>query len=138
MHIQIRRHRTRRLIRISTVRLQNVLLKLERKDGKYHRHLFIKNGLVQLIRKRKSIGLKWVNISEETQSEQLFYDWRESCLLIGSICFHKCLCLLVNFDFRRIKGQTSLIRSTRKVNTIVTVISRLTLTARATAFPIRM
>ena len=49
--------------------------------------------------------------------------------------------LLVNFDLRRIKGQTSLLRSTRKVNKIVTVISRLILTARAigvTNFPINM
>ena len=46
-----------------------------------------------------------------------------------------------NFDLRRIKGQTSLLRSTRKVNTIVTVISCLILTARAMdviKFPINM
>ena len=36
----------------------------------------------------------------------------------------------MNFDLRRIKGQTSLLRSTSKVIKIVTVISRLILTAR--------
>ena len=35
----------------------------------------------------------------------------------------------------RIKGQTSLLRSTGKANKIVTAISRLTLTDRATTFP---
>ena len=47
----------------------------------------------------------------------------------------------VNFDLRRIKDQTSLLRSTRKVNKIVTLILRLILTARAidvTNFPINM
>ena len=38
---------------------------------------------------------------------------------------------MINFDLRRIKDQTSLLRSTRKVNKIVTVISRQILTARA-------
>ena len=49
--------------------------------------------------------------------------------------------VMVNFDLRWIKGQTSLLRSTRKVNKIVTVISRLILTARAidvTKFSINM
>ena len=46
-----------------------------------------------------------------------------------------------NFDLRRIKDQPSLLRSTRKVKKIVTVISRLILTARAievTNFSINM
>ena len=45
----------------------------------------------------------------------------------------------VNFDLRRIKDQSNLLWSTRKVNKIVTVISRIILTARAidvTNFPI--
>ena len=29
----------------------------------------------------------------EMQYTALFYDWRESCLLIGPICLHKSLCL---------------------------------------------
>ena len=28
----------------------------------------------------------------------LLYDWRESCLLIGPICFHKSLCLPENWS----------------------------------------
>ena len=49
--------------------------------------------------------------------------------------------VLVNFDLRRIKGQTSLLRSMRKVNKIVMVISCLIITARAidvTKFPINI
>ena len=48
----------------------------------------------------------------------------------------------VNFDLRRIKDQTSLFRSTRKVDKIVTVIPRLILTASGAIdvknFPINM
>ena len=56
---QIRRRRTRRLIRVSTVCLQNISLK-ENNEKKLPDTPIIGNGLVQWIRVGKSIRLKWV------------------------------------------------------------------------------
>ena len=62
-----------------------------------------------------------------------------NCKYVSSLYSYRARTIYVNFDLRRIKGQTSLLRSTRKVNKIVTVISRQVLTARAidvTNFPL--
>ena len=38
------------------------------------------------------------DVASESDKRLLLYDWRESCLLIGPIRFHKSLCLPENWS----------------------------------------
>ena len=41
---------------------------------------------------------KAITTENRVRYRPLLYDWRESCLLIGPICFHKSLCLPENWS----------------------------------------
>ena len=65
VHTQIRRHKKRRLIRVSTVCLHNALLRFEYKKENFNP--LNENGLVQLIGVGNSIRLKWVKKNHVTR-----------------------------------------------------------------------
>ena len=52
-------------------------------------------------------------------------------IAVPIVCVVSCFVCVGHFDLRRIGGQTSLLKSVRKINKVVTVIYRLILTAHA-------